>query len=745
MTVKLRSIDSAGSHDGNPVMKYCPACGTEYEAGNTCPADGAVLIAGAVQSDLIGTVLNGAFRVEEKIGAGGMGVVYRGEQLRLDRAVAIKTLLPGLEHNRDLVQRFFREARILSQMHHPNVVQVIDCGNTEGGVFYLVMEYLEGQTLEQHVAGGDGLAFGEILEIFGQVCAGMEQAHGKGLIHRDLKPSNVFLIDDPDRGLVVKVLDFGLARPQAHDDTRLTQAGSGIGTAGYAAPEQFLGTSEPNVQSDVYSLGALVFFAATGTPAYAGRTSSAIFAKQLSEPPGEFDIDRIHSPVELRDIVLRAMHREPDGRHPDVRAFWEDLRALRVDDPSAPATRAARSTPGMPSRRALLMAGGAVAGGAGLLALSSQVWSVSRQPLRFGISAPFSGPAQELGHGMRAGIETRFRAAMDLGELDGRALELDALDDGYEPAQAAANMAGFVGEPDLIGVIGNVGTPTAEVAVPLATRGRLPFIGAFTGADLLRHSPPDRYVFNYRASYAQETAAIVDYFVKLRRIKPDRIAIFAQNDGYGESGARGVLRQLREHDYYQADSVLRVGYDRNTVLVESAVQEVIEHRDEIDAIVIVATYRPSALFVRMLREAGVDVLFANVSFVGSTALEEEFRQFDTRLCEGVIITQVVPHPGSQASAVIEYRERLMKFHPDMRRGFVSLEGYIVASIVVEALRRMESDPTRESLVEAMEQMPDFDLGIGTMLTFGPSDHQASDRVWGTRFAANGALDPLDLT
>ena len=183
------------------------------------------------------------------------------------------------------------------------------------------------------------------------------------------------------------------------------------------------------------------------------------------------------------------------------------------------------------------------------------VRGVTDTEIRFGISAAFSGPTKELGQNMRRGIEAAFNAANASGGVHGRQLRLIAADDGYEPARAAETMKQLFEKDQVFGVVGNVGTPTAVVALPYALQRKMLFFGAFTGAGLLRSDPPDRYVFNYRASYAEETAAAVHYLVKVKRLKPEQIAVFAQQDAYGDFGLRRrrqgypFARGQRQHNF----------------------------------------------------------------------------------------------------------------------------------------------------------------------------------------------------
>jgi ABC-type branched-subunit amino acid transport system substrate-binding protein len=357
------------------------------------------------------------------------------------------------------------------------------------------------------------------------------------------------------------------------------------------------------------------------------------------------------------------------------------------------------------------------------------------------MSAAFSGPSENLGRGMRVGLETRLRAANAARET-ARPLHLLPLDDGYEPERTRENMNRLLSVEGVLAVVGNVGTPTAAVALPMAAAARTPFVGAFTGAALLRQDPPDRYVFNYRASYTREIAAMVDHFVRRRRISPQRIAVFAQQDSFGDAGMSGVARALGEWGVKDTSGVLRVGYTRNTADVSEAVARVAEARDRIDAVIMIATYRPAALFIDGLRRAGVKKVFASLSFVGSEALTVELRELGAWV-EDIIVTQVVPSPASNASAVLAYREALRQHFPEEAPGFISLEGYVVGSLVVEAVKRCRQ-LDREGLVEALESIRNFDLGLGAPIDFGPSDHEGSDRVWGTVVSRDYQYQSLEL-
>jgi branched-chain amino acid transport system substrate-binding protein len=372
-----------------------------------------------------------------------------------------------------------------------------------------------------------------------------------------------------------------------------------------------------------------------------------------------------------------------------------------------------------------------------------RVSGVTDTEIVFGMSAPFSGPAKELGRGMKTGIDLAFAAANEAGGVNGRKLKLVALDDGYEPERTRTVMKDLADTRNVFGFIGNVGTPTAEVAVPFTLEKRMLFFGPFTGAGLLRRDPPDRYVFNFRASYAEETAATVKYLVDVRRILPDEIAVFAQQDGYGDAGFNGVAKMLRKYNR-NPDRALRVGYKRNTSDVGEAVETLLKSRHPVRAVVMVATYKAAAKFIEKVKAERPDIAFSNVSFVGSQALADELMMYGGKVAEGVIVTQVVPLPHSKATAVLKYQELLPKYSLGEKPDFVSLEGYLAAGLLIEGLKRAGPDFTTESLVDALEGMRGVDLGVGATMAFGMSEHQASHKVWGTMLDANGNFQTLEM-
>ena len=345
-----------------------------------------------------------------------------------------------------------------------------------------------------------------------------------------------------------------------------------------------------------------------------------------------------------------------------------------------------------------------------------------------GMSTVLSGPAADLGKDMRQGVLAGLERANRAGGVHGRHLRLLALDDGYEPARTAPNMRQLIESRNVLAIIGNVGTPTAIAAIPIANEDKTLLYAPFTGAGVLRKSPPDRYVINFRASYAEETGAMIDALIDGAGLKIEDIAVFTQRDAYGDAGFAGTLAALKRHGLTNENTVLHVRYERNTLAVENALASLIYAPREPRAIVMVGAYAPCAKFIRLAHEAELGATFLNVSFVGSQSLATELGQLPAH----VIVTQVVPHPlDVQVPIVGEYLADLKTFDAAARPGFGALEGYIAVRVLLLALERIPGQPTREGVVEALESLGEFDLGLIKNLKLGPMEHQASHGVWPT--------------
>lgn len=349
----------------------------------------------------------------------------------------------------------------------------------------------------------------------------------------------------------------------------------------------------------------------------------------------------------------------------------------------------------------------------------------------FGQSAAFDGPAAALGLGMREGILAAFNEANAAGGVNGRRLELVSYDDGYEPEKAIVNTKRLIDEDEVFGLVGEVGTPTSNAAQPIATEAGVPFIGPFTGAAFLRN-PSLTNVINIRGSYDQETEAWIEHLTT--DLGMSRIAILYQDDTFGRAGLSGVQKAL---DKRGMTLVAEGTYERNTTAVKTALLDI--RKADPEAVVMVGAYKPCAEFIKLANRLKLNAVFVNISFVGSNALAKELGEDG----EGVVVTQVVPFPqDANLPLVAQYQEALKAENPDAEIGFVSLEGYMVGRLVVEALGKLEGPVTREKLLSTIKEVGTFDLG-GITLSYGADDNQGMDQVFLTVIQADGSFKPVD--
>jgi ABC-type branched-subunit amino acid transport system substrate-binding protein len=227
-------------------------------------------------------------------------------------------------------------------------------------------------------------------------------------------------------------------------------------------------------------------------------------------------------------------------------------------------------------------------------------------------------------------------------------------------------------------------------------------------------------------------------------VRPEHIAVFAQQDAYGDSGFAGVAKAMRALRGGDERAVLRLDYKRNTVDVDDAVARLRAQKPPIKAVVMVPTYRAAAKFIEKTRDVYPGMIYTNVSFVGSTALADELMLLGPRYVNGVIVTQVVPAVDSYASTVLKYKTALAKYFPGVLPDYVSLEGYVAGTLLLEGLKRAGRQLDTEKLVEALETVRDFDMGLGAPISFGPTEHQGSHKVWGTQLNEYGRYQTIDL-
>ena len=280
-----------------------------------------------------GILLSGKYLIQNRIGKGAMATVYKAVQQPIDRVVAIKILNTRYSQDPVNVKRFNREAKTLSNLKHRNILSIQDLGATDDGQPFLVMEYLDGITLEGLIAKRGAIPIARAIPLFCQVCEGMAYAHKRGLIHRDLKPGNVMVIKDEEDGSdLAKLVDFGIVKVDPNSQNvsqKLTQKGEVWGSPVYMSPEQCMG-NELDARSDVYSFGLVMYEAVLGVPAFQGQTIGKIINKQLGEMPAFFkDVDaQLKIPEKLEEIVFRAIRKKADDRFASMDELLKELEAF---------------------------------------------------------------------------------------------------------------------------------------------------------------------------------------------------------------------------------------------------------------------------------------------------------------------------------------------------------------------------------------------------------------------------------
>ena len=359
---------------------------------------------------------------------------------------------------------------------------------------------------------------------------------------------------------------------------------------------------------------------------------------------------------------------------------------------------------------------------------------VSDDRILFGQSAALTGPAADLGTGVRLGIQAAFREANARGGVHGRRLELRTLDDAYEPEKAIVNTRALIEGSDdpVFALIGAVGTPTSRSAAPIARDAAVPYLAPYTGAALLRQ-PDLPNVVNLRASYNQETEEIVEHLRTAFSLS--RIAILHQDDSYGRAGLQGVLEALDKRGMEPAGVA---SYMRNTTAVKTAVLDLRAGNPE--AVVLVGAYKPVAAAIRWARHIGFDPVFFTISFSGGNALARELGNSGG----GVLVSQVVPFPMSLDPAAVAYRRALAAYSPKSVPGFVSFEGYLAGKLAIVGLQRAGRDLTRQGFLDNLLMARPISLD-GLRLTYGESDNQGSDAVFLTVIGDDGTFGEISGT
>lgn len=336
-------------------MKRCPQCKQEYkDSARFCPRDGYNLDIVASEPTLVGShpisvpepqsadpligkVLAGRYRLIQKIGQGGMGAVYKGQHIKMNRLTAIKVLTGELAHDPQFVARFEREAEMASHIDHPNAVNIYDFGEAEDGVVYIAMEFIEGNPLSSIIEKEGALTLERVVRITYQAADALHAAHQLGIIHRDFKPDNIMICQKSGRPDWVEVVDFGIAKRAAiePDNKALTQTGFVLGTPQYMSPEQVAG--EPlDMRSDLYSLAIVSYEMLSGSLPFSGNSQQSVMVNRLLQPPMPLRQVKpsLMVPTAVEGVIMRALARYPVDRFSSTLEFATELERAARQQPS---------------------------------------------------------------------------------------------------------------------------------------------------------------------------------------------------------------------------------------------------------------------------------------------------------------------------------------------------------------------------------------------------------------------------
>jgi ABC-type branched-subunit amino acid transport system substrate-binding protein len=368
-----------------------------------------------------------------------------------------------------------------------------------------------------------------------------------------------------------------------------------------------------------------------------------------------------------------------------------------------------------------------------LIACSAQIFAadpgVSESTITLGMSSPLSGPNSAYGLEMRQTIESYFEQINKSGGVNGRKLELVAVDDGYETDRSVANTKSLIEEKKVFALLAYYGSsPTTESMNKIFGPAKVPLVGTISGASTLREpisaNPNSRYMFNVRASYADETEAIVNQLVSLGL---KSIAVFYQNDGFGKSGLDGVTAALRKHNLTPS----AVGtVERNSVDVAKAVESISKNTPQ--AVIMVTLSKPTTAFVKAMKKSGQNPMLMTLSPVGAEQLVQDLGAE----ARGIGISQVVPYPWNDTIPVVREYQKLVGGKTGIT--YYALEGYLMARVMVEGIKRAGKDLTREKLIGALEGLNNNEFG-GYRVTYGGNNRHGSRFVELTVVGPGGKL------
>ncbi len=674
-------------------------------------------------SPMEGQVLKGTFEVQSVLGRGGMGVVYKGIQRPIGRPVAIKILPKNLSHDPTLVTRFLREAKMLAELSHPNVISLFDFGRTDDGSFFLVTEFLDGQPLNEAIPAATGLSVQQTLHILRQIVAGLSAAHAKRILHRDLKPANIFLLHDEQQ--TVKLLDFGIAKSMDDATNQLTKVGSLLGTPGFMAPEQISG-GEVSPRTDVYGLAALTTMMLTGRPPYIGPTATAVLAHQLRRPPDIIDWETLGKPATLDPVLRKALSIDAAIRYDNVEAFLSEIEK---------ACLAPKVQPRKSSKRIRILAASCLVLALGIGTLmgigvlpaptvlsGTQIRGVDRKTILLGTSLPLTGSQERLGRGIRAGIQAAMQGANDRGGIHRRQLRLIALDDQSSPHRALRNMHELVEQRGVFAILGGASVEAAKAIGPISHDADLPVFGFMNGSSILRGSD-NSLVLNFGADFATQAQALIAHLQTKENISLEQMAIVAETSEMGDAVVEGWQAA---HASQPGDAIVirsEVGKSASLDIIKNIIEK------KITAVVLVANVNETEEFSHQLAMLSPKTILATLASADFELVFEALKKSNERRHVAIRNISISPPPTSSLPLVINYRKDLQQYFPEESPSYPSLYGYIAASITFQMMRHMPRSFKPEQVRAYIKHPSVDDIGLIPAIRFDPDRRALIAKSW----------------
>lgn len=368
-----------------------------------------------------------------------------------------------------------------------------------------------------------------------------------------------------------------------------------------------------------------------------------------------------------------------------------------------------------------------------IVIISLLIGSIWANEIKIGMSADFSGPVSYLGNNMKVGVETYFRT---INKSSLYSYKLISYDDKYNPIIASSNVRKLIDKDKVIALVGNVGTPTTNVVIPIIDEKKIVLFGTYSGGTSLREYNSNEYVFNYRASYSEESYFIVTSLLK-QGVKPEEIAFFTQNDTYGDSGFYGILKAFRQLGYYKLNRLAHGRYTRGTTNIENALGKMLDYDVDFKAIIMVSVDKPSIKFIKYAKEDFPDVKFFTLSPTDITKLGTKTPEYS----KDIFTTQVVPILSSNIPIVKEFKENLKKEFPNTKPNLISLEGYIVAKLFIKNLENLDKSKIDSTMIfKELIKLKHVDIGLGFASSFNNIFHQYSNKVWLTTLRKNKVVE-----